>query len=213
MHTLVAWLEHGDIDEAEFLTLMKLRGKSEGRTPRVVDADQCERNMDVAALRALPYQEYLKTDHWQKMRKAALERADHRCQACYAKDVQLDVHHRTYERLGEELPEDLFVLCHVCHEAITKYGGQVEKKVMEDLQPRRGKTFPDEEEAELSEDIVPILPDKGRKAEDIDLNAAIAVYNTGATSRYQLAKIFGLPENQGRKLKELIEARAKQGDG
>lgn len=30
---------------------------------------------------------------------------------------RLHVHHRTYERLGEELPEDLVVLCEVCHEA------------------------------------------------------------------------------------------------
>jgi len=53
--------------------------------------------------------------------------------------------------------------------------------------------------------MTPILPEKGRRAEDIDLNAAIAVYNAGNHSRYQLAKIFDLSESQGRKLKEIIE--------
>jgi hypothetical protein len=39
--------------------------------------------------------------------------------------------------------------------------------------------------------ITPIIPDSGAKAEDIDLNTAIIAYNTRATSRYQLAKMFG----------------------
>ncbi len=57
--------------------------------------------------------------------------------------------------------------------------------------------------------VLPVIPEKGRRAEEIDINAAIAVYNAGNTSRYQLAKIFDLNENQGRRLKEIIEARAE----
>jgi hypothetical protein len=56
--------------------------------------------------------------------------------------------------------------------------------------------------------VAPNLPEKGRMAEDVPLEAAIAVYNSGCTSRYQLAKAFGLSENQGRKLKEIIESQA-----
>lgn len=75
-------------------------------------------------------------------------------------------------------------------------------------------TLPDTEALhDTTNNITPIIPDTGRKAEEIDLNAAIAVYNTGATSRYQLAKVFGLSESQGRKLKELIEAKAKVANG
>jgi len=61
--------------------------------------------------------------------------------------------------------------------------------------------------------LTPIIPDKGRRAEDVDLNAAIAVFNTGKTSRYDLAKVFGLGESQGRKLKELIEAQVGESVG
>jgi hypothetical protein len=57
--------------------------------------------------------------------------------------------------------------------------------------------------------IEPVLPDRGRMADDIDINVAITVYNSGITSKYQLAKTFGLSESQGRKLKEKIEAIAK----
>ncbi len=74
---------------------------------------------------------------------------------------------------------------------------------------RDGEAAPEESTAK----IIPMLPEKGRRAEDIDLNAAIAVYNLGNTSRYQLAKIFDLSENQGRKLKEIIEAQAEQVGG
>lgn len=58
---------------------------------------------------------YLRSPHWATTRKVALERAERRCQVCNAKD-NLDVHHRTYERLGEERPADLTVLCRRCHD-------------------------------------------------------------------------------------------------
>lgn len=60
------------------------------------------------------YADYLASEHWQKARKRALTRAENRCQICNQTD-QLDVHHRTYERLGRERPMDLTVLCHRCH--------------------------------------------------------------------------------------------------
>lgn len=58
---------------------------------------------------------YLRSEHWRETRAAALERAEHRCQVCNSAK-QLDVHHRTYERLGEERPADLTVLCRTCHD-------------------------------------------------------------------------------------------------
>lgn len=68
----------------------------------------------VAALRAMPYTEYLKTQHWHFVRQAALQRAGHTCAVCDSSD-RLEVHHRTYERRGCEWPEDLVVLCNGCH--------------------------------------------------------------------------------------------------
>lgn len=60
------------------------------------------------------YAEYLKSDHWQEVRKAALKRANYRCQVCN-ESVPLDVHHRTYERLGKEDDADVIALCRKCH--------------------------------------------------------------------------------------------------
>ncbi len=68
----------------------------------------------LSKLKSMAYEEYLQTPEWQERRKRALKAAKYRCQVCYSKD-NLNVHHRTYERLGEELPSDLTVLCYECH--------------------------------------------------------------------------------------------------
>lgn len=65
--------------------------------------------------RAREYEQYLKSQEWAAMRRWALERAENRCQVCNS-EKRLDVHHRTYERLGHEWPSDLTVLCRDCHE-------------------------------------------------------------------------------------------------
>lgn len=70
----------------------------------------------IQGLRSMPYKEYLQTDHWKNTRKKAQERANYRCQLCNTKKQTLHVHHRTYERRGQEYASDLIVLCANCHE-------------------------------------------------------------------------------------------------
>lgn len=70
----------------------------------------------LAALKAMPYEEYLRTPEWRARRQEALKRAQYRCQLCNSPQPPLEAHHRTYERLGAEAPEDLFVLCKSCHQ-------------------------------------------------------------------------------------------------
>ena len=64
--------------------------------------------------RFVSYMEYLQTGHWQTLRKEVLEKAGYRCMLCNGTGI-LNVHHRTYERLWGELPEDVIVLCGHCH--------------------------------------------------------------------------------------------------
>ena len=79
----------------------------------VAEVDRCVESA-ISALRRMPYAEYLRTAHWQRVRVLALEQAGHACDLC-GRDQQLEVHHRTYERLGFERQSDLIVLCHDCH--------------------------------------------------------------------------------------------------
>lgn len=77
--------------------------------------------INIGSLKTMPYQNYLKTEHWLNFRKGALERASYKCQVCNS-GSQLQVHHRTYRRRGEELPEDVIVLCDSCHDIFHQNG-------------------------------------------------------------------------------------------
>ena len=57
----------------------------------------------LAELRAMPYPLYLKTPEWRRTRAAALLRAGNACSLDVTHTDGLEVHHRTYERLGAEL--------------------------------------------------------------------------------------------------------------
>lgn len=74
-------------------------------------------------LRSMSYSKYLQSAEWQNRRKGALRRAGYRCQLCSNKDSILDVHHRTYKRLGDEHNSDLIVLCRECHDIFHTHRG------------------------------------------------------------------------------------------
>lgn len=75
---------------------------------------QARRN-EIERLRSMPYGDYLKTDHWQDVRRRALKRSGFRCQLCNASKTALHVHHRTYQNRGDERNTDVIVLCAGCH--------------------------------------------------------------------------------------------------
>lgn len=71
--------------------------------------------LQIMARNQTPYEAYISSAKWRVKRQAALEAAGHRCQVCNGQD-DLEVHHRTYDHFGDELPGDVTVLCGRCHE-------------------------------------------------------------------------------------------------
>ena len=65
-------------------------------------------------MKKILYKEYLKSSAWGYLKNLVLKAAEHRCRLCNS-DKRLQVHHRTYERIGHERIADLFVLCENCH--------------------------------------------------------------------------------------------------
>lgn len=61
------------------------------------------------------YRTYLASPAWQATRRAVLVRDGHACTQCGRID-SLEVHHKTYERLGCEWLSDLETLCADCHQ-------------------------------------------------------------------------------------------------
>jgi HNH endonuclease len=76
------------------------------RDPAIVDRDS--------------YQKYLESGAWARRREEALGRAFHRCQVCN-RSGDLEAHHRTYDRVGNEDPSDLTVLCWECHKLFSSH--------------------------------------------------------------------------------------------
>lgn len=62
------------------------------------------------------YDDYLASDKWREKRQRVLQRDGFKCFAC-GSDVDLNVHHLTYERIYQERIEDLVTLCRSCHRA------------------------------------------------------------------------------------------------
>lgn len=89
---------------------------SEGRlSPRLATAlmvlvDRAEQTRP----QVLNYREYLRSPEWRAIRAEKLRQAGNQCALC-PNTKRLEVHHRTYDRLGKERPDDLIVLCDRCH--------------------------------------------------------------------------------------------------
>jgi 5-methylcytosine-specific restriction endonuclease McrA len=71
------------------------------------------------------YDKYLETPHWQSFRRLVFAEQRRRlgrncCERCpkNGSEIKLDVHHLTYERLGNEKTEDVQIICKDCHDKI-----------------------------------------------------------------------------------------------
>jgi 5-methylcytosine-specific restriction endonuclease McrA len=70
------------------------------------------------------YQAYLQSWAWRSnpVKLREMEASGFQCRLCThsaADGYLLEVHHRTYERLGSEVDGDLTTLCSECHEGVT----------------------------------------------------------------------------------------------
>lgn len=64
------------------------------------------------------YKEYLKTKHWQNIKnKMYKSKYKYECYCCGAKRG-LQLHHKSYKRVGNEKLNDLIYLCGNCHELV-----------------------------------------------------------------------------------------------
>jgi len=75
------------------------------------------------------YYEYLKSPKWQEKRTKRLSLDNFTCQKCGERHNNLQVHHITYENVGnEDIYRDLITLCRSCHEEVEKNKEHEEKK-------------------------------------------------------------------------------------
>ncbi len=65
------------------------------------------------------YKVYLQSVEWREKAKTIMERDNNKCVVCNSTD-KIQVHHKTYDRLYDEEPDDLITLCYVCHNRVHK---------------------------------------------------------------------------------------------
>lgn len=58
--------------------------------------------------------EYMQSEKWKQLKLERLRIAQHKCESC-GSTHNLHLHHITYERLTQELIEDVVILCNGCH--------------------------------------------------------------------------------------------------
>lgn len=64
----------------------------------------------------LEYAEYLKSEHWMKLRRLVIDRDGRKCTRCPSRRM-LQAHHTFYRpRWEDSLVDDLITLCRACHE-------------------------------------------------------------------------------------------------
>lgn len=86
---------------------------------------------------AVQYDEYIKSEKWQQTRKRYFSSKMNKCDklngqwvcyCCHTFDATLELHHRTYKRLGNEYLRDLVPVCKSCHKKIHEFYEQNNKK-------------------------------------------------------------------------------------
>lgn len=68
------------------------------------------------------HREHLQSGKWKNIRRRVLDRANYTCEGCLSKPAQ-EVHHKTYDHLGNEFCFELIALCRDCHK---RYHGVID---------------------------------------------------------------------------------------
>lgn len=66
----------------------------------------------------MTYDEHLASDHWQDVRRRYWSsNLPKMCEVC-GQTIGLQLHHRSYKRLGHERLQDIVLLCRSCHDNV-----------------------------------------------------------------------------------------------
>lgn len=93
-----------------------LSAKSERNRERSKEARQSYEQVYLQKRREY-YDAYIRSERWAEKRAMILKRCGHKCEGC-GMNPATQVHHLTYEHLGDELLFELVGLCRDCHERV-----------------------------------------------------------------------------------------------
>lgn len=63
------------------------------------------------------YRDYIQSQRWMQRKRKYFETHEKKCKACKT-SRRIELHHKTYNRLGQERDADLVPLCQLCHSKV-----------------------------------------------------------------------------------------------
>lgn len=99
----------------QYQLMILINGKSDGLRKSI------EERVYIKELNYMDYYKYIHSPEWFTRTELIRKRNNGLCECCVMR-YGTCVHHRTYERLGEELDSDLLHVCIYCHRMIHKKG-------------------------------------------------------------------------------------------
>jgi hypothetical protein len=70
----------------------------------------------------MTYRQYLQSDHWKAFRKKYYQKYGYKCRICGSTE-NVNLHHKTYNRLGKEWLMDVISLCETHHHEFHAFCG------------------------------------------------------------------------------------------
>ena len=98
---------HDNEPTCVFLTMEDAKKEVTDWTPR------CEVTANTEWRKA--YEKHLKSAKWKNTKSDLMKMRGKKCEVCGQYSPKLELHHITYERLGNESAKDLLILCAPCH--------------------------------------------------------------------------------------------------
>jgi len=77
--------------------------------------------------RKIEYADYINSQKWKSFRLSIIKERGYKCEKCGANNRIIHAHHLTYERFMKELPEDIQLLCVLCHKEV--HNKKLNKKI------------------------------------------------------------------------------------
>lgn len=111
------WIPHRLVKHPEAVALRESKPPTTTELVAEERASLREMKREAYRLRRAFYDNYLLSPQWQTLRRMVFARCQTRCEHCgLARATQ--VHHKTYDRLGNEQLDDLLGVCGPCHERL-----------------------------------------------------------------------------------------------
>lgn len=81
---------------------------------------------------SIAYQNHIRSARWKNTREMMFKLRGKKCEHCESTS-NLEIHHKTYERFGHELPNDLEILCKPHHDEADRLRKILQQRAFEEL--------------------------------------------------------------------------------